>query len=386
MAALTRSRGTGGPIAGAIAGVVVVLVGGLVVLGGLAPVSGFTRTHYLFTYQDGFLRRALVGSVVALLGPDRVTADVPLLLGVAYLMTLVLMVGGLVAQAWRRGDPTVVLLLATLFVGASQLRILANDVGKFDALLLALTVVVALLSGLDTRWPIVVIALLGVIGVLVHELHLVAGVPVAVAMVGLRAGRAKGRVMTAAAVALPPLIVGGLLALLAGDPPGGSVAAAEARMALRAGFSLEDSAAFVQGLDPAASIRMTLDVLRAETGPMLRTVLVAVPPALAGVLLIRSGRERSPRPAPWVLATAALTPVLLLPLGFDWYRWLTIAVMNLIVVGLRLQVGADASVRPDDGSARTPGVILMVAAVALSLVLPSIGPAEVVRNLEALLR
>ncbi len=373
-----------------LVGSVVTAVSGLVILDSLAPVSGFTLSHYLFTYQDGFVRRALVGSILAAFGDGApVTVDLPAMLGLGYLAVLVLLVAALVALAWERGDRRTTLLLAALLVGSSQLQILAFDVGKFDGLLLALTAAAALASLRAGRGAPVIVATFGVVGVLVHELHLVAGVPLAAAMVALGPARGtRGRLATGVAVALPAALTGLILALLAGRPPGGSVAAAEALMAARAAFTLEESAAFVQGLSVTASVRQTFGVLLARPVPILTSVLVAVPPAAAALLLLRGrpGGGARGRRDEGVLAVAALSALLLLPLGFDWYRWLTISVVGLIIAGLWTQAApsTDRIGAPTDGSEDGPG-LMALSLVLLSLVLGSVSLSSALTTLAGLL-
>lgn len=379
------------------------LVGGITaaaallgILSAIAPVSGFTLTHYLFTYSDGFLRRALVGSVIAAAGIGPVPEGLPARIGFGYLVLLVVLVSMLVVRGWRHGDRTSVLLLATLFVGASQLQVLAFDVGKFDGLLLALTASAALVTVGGGRSAAMSVAAIGVIGVLVHELHLLAGVPLATAMVALGGGRGgPSRKRSVALAAVPASLVGLVLAVLAGDPPGGSLASAEARMAARAAFPIGESATFVQDLGLMDTVRMTFDVLAARPTSMVVSVLVAVPSAAAAMLLLLGGRsartnggdglqDAGGRRPQVILAAASLSPLAILPLGFDWYRWVTIAVVNLIIAALWWQASPRRASKEWAGATAPPGLGLFVL-VALSLVLASVSVTAAIENLRLVL-
>lgn len=354
-----------------------VVASGFVILDGLAPVSGFTSSHYLFTYQDGFLRRALIGSAVALLRSDApVPEELPGRIGLVFLGLLVCLTGLLAAAAWRRGRPDAVVLLIGLFVGASQLRILAFDVGKFDTLLLVLTVGSALCALGPPKVAHPVVGLLSVLGVLSHELHLVAGVPLAVAMVALRSGQdVRTRVRAALLAAAPATMVGVALAIVAGAPPGGSAAAANARMVARAGFEVRDSAAFIQDLSVLESIRMTISVVLGRPTAILVSVLVALPTIFAGLVLLRGTLRRG-----WlkndgdvaVLMMSALSPLALLPLGFDWYRWLTIAAINTIAAALWRQASGAQVGAADAGSISDRSGPIVIGLVLTCILLGSI--------------
>lgn len=75
---------------------------------------------------------------------------------------------------------------------------------------------------------------------------------------------------------------------------------------------------------------------------------------------------------------AALSPVLLFPIGFDWYRWVAMAVTNLVLLGLWREARGDRALGPHD--VEGPGMPAVVA-VLLALVLSATSPSTAAANL-----
>jgi hypothetical protein len=374
-------------------------VGALVVLSQVQSANDFTANHYLFTYQDGFVRRALIGSMVGgLLGSSAVTRELVTLVGVGILLLFVSLGALLAARAWARGDRVTVVLLAALLVASPQTLVLANDTGKFDSLLLSFTAATALAVLVGRRTGLVVAGLTGLVGVLVHEIHALAGVPLALALLVARHGTTTRDRFVLPLLAGAPAAIAVLIVGLSPSFPGGSLAAAQELLAARAAFTIEDGTAIVQGLSLRENIVWTASVVRGTYRSLLATVLVAVPAAVAAVLLARrrlaepneavpSGSSILDRfgalPAhPRTPLIAAFSPLLLMPLAFDWYRWVAMVVMNLVILGLWTQAagvgGHDSGRSPLDG--RGPGLPAVVAVIA-SLVLAAFSPSTAVANL-----
>jgi hypothetical protein len=107
----------------------------------------------------------------------------------------------------------------------------------------------------------------------------------------------------------------------------------------------------------------------------------AAPAAVAAVLLLRSapGVASTPRTTqPHLLLLAASSPLLLLPLGFDWYRWVTLAVVNLVLAGLWHQAARPAGGTSGDAAGRDvrmdgPGPAV-IGAVLIAIVLGGLSP------------
>jgi hypothetical protein len=383
---------------------------GLVVaLSQVQPANDITADHYLFTYQDGFVRRALVGSLLAVVGRDAaVTREFVTLLGIGYLVILIGLGATLVGIGWARGDRRTVTLLAALLVASPSAMVLAHGTGKFDALLLSLTALAALAILGGRRIALVGAILAAMAGVLVHEIYAASGVPLIVALLVARHGTStRSRLLLALSVAVPVTIAAiaiGLGASTVGLP----LEAAQALAASRAGFDTAAEAALVQVTSFRGNIAWTAAVVRSRPLALLATVLVAVPAGIAATLLARrpqiAGRRqplaqssgRAGRPSvplehlgmllvhPRTPLLAALSPLLLFPIGFDWYRWAAIAVTNLVLLGLWRQAGGD---RVDDPLAtqlqhdeQGPSMLATVA-VLLTLVLAATSPSTAGANL-----
>jgi len=385
-----------------VAAGVTAAVGLLVMLSQIQPANDITADHYLFTYQDGFVRRALIGSLLALLTSDApVTRELITLLGIGHLVLLIGLGAILVGLAWGRGDRRTVVLLAALFVGSPQAMVLAYGTGKFDALLLSLTALAALAILRARRIAIVVAVLASLVGVLVHEIHAVAGVPLIIALLIARHGTTtRMRLLLPLIVGIPAVVIAlaiGIGATTIGDP----LEAAQALAAARAGFGTPAEAALVQTLSFRENLAWTAAVMRGRPLALLATVLVAVPAAVAAALLARRPARSRDAAVPAGLGPiggatslldrlgmllahprtpllAAFAPILLFPVGFDWYRWVAMAVTNLVLLGLWRQAGGDRTLDPSDSDG--PGMLAGIA-VLFTLVLAGSSPATAAANL-----
>jgi hypothetical protein len=394
MAGGTRTAGSRtaarGPV---LAAAVTAAVGLLVALSQLQSANDFTADHYLFTYQDGLVRRALVGSLLALATGDApVSRELVTFLGFGYLALFIGLGATLVGIAWARGDRRTVVLLAVLLVASPQAMVLAYDTGKFDTLLLSLTPIAALAILGGRRSAVIVAALASLVGVLVHEIHAIAGVPLILALLLARHGTStRSRLLLPLIVGVPVAIA--VVAIgLGATTVGGSLESVQALAGARAGFETEVETAVVQTVSFRENLAWTAAVMRGRPLALLATVLVAVPAGVAALLLAR----RRPRPRsstgpvswtdrlglllvhPRTPVLAALSPVLLFPIGFDWYRWVAMAVTNLVLLGLWREAGGDRALAPDD--VEGPGMPAVVA-VLLTLVLSATSPSTAAANL-----
>ena len=384
-------------------------VGLLVALSQVQSANNITADHYLFTYQDGFVRRALVGSLLAMVSGDApVTRELVTFLGIGYLVTFLGLGAILVGIGWARGDRRTVMLLAALLVASPQAMVLAYDTGKFDALLLSLTALAALAILGGRRIALIGAILAAMVGVLVHEIHAVAGVPLIIALLVARHGTTtRTRLLLALSVAVPVAITAiaiGVGASTVGQP----LETVQGLLAARAGFETDTGAALVQITSVRGNLAWTAAVMRGRPLALLATVLVAVPAGIAATLLARrpriaGGRQvpvpssgRAGRPSgllerlgmqlvhPRTPLLAALTPLLLFPIGFDWYRWAAMAVTNLVLLGLWRQADGDRADGPLEAQVQHdeqgPSMTATVA-VLLTLVLAAVSPSTAGANL-----
>lgn len=364
---------------------VVVLTGLLVIERNLTTTGEWVATHYLFSYQDGLRKRALVGSVLrAVTGDAPVTVELVTALGLLQLLVFVALAGLLTAAVARRDreDATTALLLGVLVVASTHARTLVVDVGRFDVLLLSLLLVVALLALWDARAGLVALPPLVLAGMLVHEISLVATAPLMALMVlhRLRSlDRARTWLVAGVGSAALTAAVAATFVATAGrsrDVAGAAMLSASRRAA----FAPTSDAIMIQSSSTLDNVRLALGRL-VDVGPpaVLVLLVVAVPACvIAYEVTLRHDRSRAAR----LLGVAALSPLLLMLVGADYGRWTVLAVLNVLVLALWWRGVHRGALRTTDGTTdgtggerRLPGLDLrrlgMLALTLLALLLPS---------------
>jgi hypothetical protein len=361
------------------------LLGLVVIERNLTSTSSWIATHLLFSYQDGFRRRALVGTLVQhLLGPEPVTQAFATALGLSALVLFVLLAGLLTASALRaRADRAMIILpLGVLLVASTHTRALVLDNGRFDVLLLSITLLVALIA---LHRPMVAAALVGplaIIALAVHEIALLAVVPLVFAMVRERLAtqptRAPAGQRILAAGASGAGAFAGWLILT------GRLAEEVARervtaIARRATFPPTDEAVDIHSASSVETILMTLAKV-AEVGPvpLLALVAVSVPLAwLAVDAMVRPREDERPWGAaallqtgsPTALMVASVSPLLLMFLGVDHGRWFVLAALNLVIAAIFWQ--ALHSPEVDASERAAPAGPKMLVLLLFAVLLPS---------------
>lgn len=375
MIVAARRRGEALSPIGAFAAVVV--AGLLVIERNLAVTDDWVATHYLFSYQDGLYKRALVGSVLRLITRDAIlTIELVTALGLLLLLAFVLLAALLTAAAIGRDreHATTALLLGVLVVASTHTRTLIIDVGRFDVLLLVLLIVIALLSAWDARAGLVALPPLLIASMLVHEISLVATAPLMTLMVLHRLRSLdRPRPWLLAGVGAATLSATIAVAFLA--TAGRTRDAAEAAMlaaAQRAGFAPTRDAIMIQSSSTLENVQLALGRL-ISVGPLAVLILLAV--ALPALVLAREATfVAGPSRSATVLGVAALSPLALMLVGTDYGRWTMLAVLNVLVLALwwRIAQRRGAPTRaerlPPTLDLRRPGIFILT---MLALLLPS---------------
>ena len=361
--------------------VAVVLVGLLVIERNLTTTGEWVASHYLFSYQDGLRKRALVGSTLrAVAGDATVTVELVTALGLLQLLVFVLLAGLLTAAVVRRDpeDAPTALLLGMLVVASTHARTLVVDVGRFDVLFLSSLIVVALLALWDARAGLVALPPMVLAGMLVHEISLVATAPLMTLMVLHRLrSLERARTWLLAGAASITLTAGVAVAFLATATQGrDAVQSAMLSASRRADFRPTSDAVWIQSSSTLDNVRRTLWRL-VDVGPVpvLVLVVVAVP---ACVLAYEAALRHDPDRTGRLLGAAALSPLLLMLVAHDYGRWTVLAVLNLLILALWWRSVHRDGHRTTDrtkSELRLPGIDLrrpgMLALVVLALLLPS---------------
>lgn len=287
--------------------------------------------QYLVDYGDiGFVRRTLVGTLVPgdpALGVTTavlVAATAPPVLAAAVMAPLL-------ARLADRG------LAIALAVSPALFWQLGYDLGRFDTinLLIALGILLS-----PWRWALMAAPVM----LLVHEAVAVILMPVLFALHWQRFGAGA------------PMVVAGVAVLVVTAAVVGLSARPDETAVLAAYPVAEVDSARVFGRSLSDNLALTWRHL--TDGRPARQFWMLAPPALyVAALVVVAARMLRAESGARVALAAALSPLLLAPLGTDYARWLALAGANVILVAL-VSGGASSPRAP-----RAAVAALMAAAV-----------------------
>ncbi|MGB5548468.1 MAG: hypothetical protein WBM74_17955 [Polyangiales bacterium] len=159
----------------------------------LRPPNAYSIGHWLQSYEHGFIKRGLLGTALRPLlrseGPEQIRETVALVsFSVFALFSLAMLLAA--AKTLRRDNRLVSLALAVVFLGSPFVVFSAHLNGYFDPLIAALAVVAVYLASRG-RW--LAAGLLSSLGILVHEMYAITGMPMVVFCAALRLGELDAR-------------------------------------------------------------------------------------------------------------------------------------------------------------------------------------------------
>lgn len=311
------------------------------------------------TYEQGFIRRGLFGTLVFGWGGEiRYATVAALSLGILALLML-----AFTLMAWRivRAHPTLA-LACVLFASSLCVVYAASTTGYFDLLLLLIAALAVFVRGLGPRLMLLVAG--GAAAILVHEAALVITVPVLVLALALalaREGRRVWRVVLPLGAAA--VVMAGLVGLLGQLPPE-SLASLRDTLQARADFPLNDLAFEIIGED-------ALEHARIAVAPVNLVAhldsLVIVAPALVplmGLALFAARRAGVSIGMRLLVLSAGLAPALLRFVGSDIHRWDALAIgTSFLTLALVLGETRIAAAFPRDMPRLQP---LLAVAIAFS--------------------
>lgn len=357
-------------------GAVLLLFAGLASLQALRSVNRGVLTIWTFTYEHGFLKRALVGDAMARVFGAPSEALVTVLSGIIAVAAAAALLRWFAGPALRDGS-----VGAWLFalVAASHSATLSNvfyDLGRFDHI--GLLILLGCLTSLAHGTPGLRLALVPVacaVGLLVHEAFALMFVPLIFAAWEYEEGRARrgARVVCLAGLAAFTWVIGtyGRMTELPMDE---YIRHLDARQSI----SIVEGSVFVLYSDFQQSVSGTVGTIW-DTWYLVNHVGMLVLLLPSFIFLWRLGHRVAAkegvlgRPAKLVLA-AAFTPLLLYPLGWDSSRWWAISLTNLFIALSYLWM-RDGSTRALEAAIeRKP--VLVAAVLGLSLVAGPLGVVE----------
>jgi hypothetical protein len=287
----------------------------------------YAASHYLITYEDGFVRRGLAGEVLSTLGAAPGYGLISAVGSAAFAVCLgliwVLSAGLIGSGSW--------LLFAAAMVYASSMAVvyLAGTIGYFDHLFVIFAVLVLLTPGAGARAALCL--MLGAVGILVHEASLLMVLPTAWFAVFMAArGGGEGR-----ALALAGAVAGAHVALTWATVHWGTLSAdVAAAMLARADADFEVTPLLFEALStpPGGTARETL---RMVTAVAHADSILIVAPSLAALLFLALRMLRASgagRPTMALACAAALAPIALHALARDIHRWDAMAVTAAFLV------------------------------------------------------
>lgn len=341
------------------------------------PVADAVAGVYAIGYEAGFLRRALLGS---LLGPVEEAPIFARRVAVFGLVLLVLNAGLVFVFALRaaRAQPAAGHVVAIAVCAAPiTLGYFAWDLARPEqvgyGLALALCLAMAATSLRPTWWA-AGMAMATVAGVAVHESFPLVQMPLMLAIYGIRARESERSglaLVPAAGVAVLGFVGAGLLLWLGTREP----QAARATLAqvqavypdLPAAPVMAQAKGLVGGMRDAAA---ALGVPRNVKGLASAALVLAVVAALVGWALRRTAPPRDAavaRAERIALPLAGTPPVLMCALHPDMTRWLAYAGLNLLVVACVLLARRTPSAA---AKGATPAWVLVLYGVVFLAVLP----------------
>lgn len=340
----------------------VVRVGGFIVsflIGLLAIGSNIGRSnkwvssHLLFTYQDGLVRRSLVGSVIETVAPSlEISTALATGIGTAALVVFIGSASMLVATGLASGHEKLPAILAgALLLVSSHTKTFAIDVGRFDVILVTASILCAFAIRHSVRLGSICAILLGGAAVLVHENAVIVAFPLILAMLAVRRSldvpspsqEPLDRAFFTLTVAGMGLLAGLAVSLPTVAPE--TVQTAMRRGAQRASFTPSADAFSVHSNGLSENLSIMLAFWQTDAVPAALVLILALLPAAwvawrviwstrLPLLGARLGRGRGHLPAQSLLFAAALAPLLLFAVGVDYGRWTSIAVANMAIAAL----------------------------------------------------
>lgn len=360
------------------------LVAGVIILAALgAGWDTWKHTHWLFTWEHGFIRRGLVGTIHASFVDVATVHDLVLLqtaFAVAAAVGLsVLVVAALKADAAAHdGQLTQPALKAALVAGVllaspGLIQQLFHDVGRLDVFgLLLLVIVAALLPGLGRAAGLALCIAAGMLAVLIHEAFALWVAPAVLALWYDR-WRAVPQSLVALAIALIGVAVATGVVWQFSYSMHFDLDSAIAMLQQRASFPVHKEAVQVHFRNVPDNIAFTVERgsgPRRLAGAALGLVLLA---SYAWLLLSLLGPAARRRPAEAVvLGALVLAPLTLLAVGHDFGRWLAMVNATLALLFLStVQRGAPVLSRLGER-----GMVTSLLAVMLMLLVGPFGVAD----------
>jgi hypothetical protein len=287
----------------------------------------YSASHWALSYDNGLVRRGLVGTLVKPWMPVVTLSGINLVAAVAYggfVLLLAAVFYLLLRSKEREGRVTRLLLLFAAC--PATLSLLAHNIGRFDLFLAALTLVGVILIG-DRRF-VWLLAPLAVLAMFLHEGFLLLWAPTLLGMMLFLFARDRGDRRMLGALAVSACGVGGaFLALYRYGTPAVAYEEFVRLVQSRADFRVTELSLRECYFSTTDHIGLTLPYFT-DPGAMINLAMALLVLSPVALVLgnvwrhaLRSGA--APRWATIVLLLATLSGVALFPIATDFGRWLS---------------------------------------------------------------
>lgn len=316
---------------------ILLLITAFVVVGGLRVDREWALTHWLFSYEFEFLKRALVGELWRQLDWPAGLSDLQLAAGVVLAALVTLLFVFYTVPAWVSPSSGQGLwLFAVLAVCCpATLANMAYDFGRFDQLnfLLALAAI-GVVAWRNSVFTGTVLLVLMSISILIHEAALFMFVPVVLAFWYWRYPTRTQLIVVAFVLSL--LLMLTTFVWQRGHMSGMDMPSYMALLAQQHGtWVLDGSVSVLFRNSVEANFQFT--VQRAFSTRYLRDhvwmfLFVLLPLILLLKPVFLTALRHLPRSAIVLLSAALVGPLMLMPIGHDYFRWWSIGITNALLV------------------------------------------------------
>lgn len=277
------------------------------------------QTRWVFSWQDGMPRRALVGTVGLWLSDDG-TISYTAMHQAAVVIRAAALVSVAAAAGWLLADkprPIQAMLAGGVLLSPLGLPALAVALGRVDLLLIVLAVLAA---AAIMRGRAAVAAGLLVVAVLVHEAAIVfIGVWLATF-----AWHRSRQWRESIVVAGPAFTVAVLVTLL---PQSGTPATILAALTSRTDVPIQPNPVRAQFWGPLDNVRFTVSWAAGDGTDLAIATVVAAAPAFLLCAAVAAAAWRLLCRADKTLVAVSLSPLAMVPFGADWGRWAMFSVL-----------------------------------------------------------
>jgi hypothetical protein len=356
------------------------------------PMTPYVAPQYWLTYEQGFVRRALLGQGVHVLAGGRDPSyELVTVVGVALSVAAVLAVIVLALMLARRTPCrwTAVSVAAVVLVSPLGLSLLATDIGRTDSFGVVLLVVLLCLpwSRLPTALTVAGVALVTTAAVAAGEYLIAPVLPAAVATLWSSLVDRRGRIPWSAAALAPCLL---LTALSAAVTPPLALIDRTTATARAAGVPPPWTLVPGQGDHDSVSrlkygfwdnLQIYYSILTPQGVVATAVLWLGVYLLLVGATWRLLGRELVERRFLVVTTVFALSAVALSCAGIDYRRWWSLAAVGAL--GTLLQLTSREERRPVVNHAALVGALVGLAVAGVLLQNMPLWPARSLSELTA---